>query len=111
MGKYYFMEQLREMIDFLEVQTGYSFDFGRLAEVMSLSGEACRLWKEILDMAALSPAPYVNWGIPGHALYHINLWVQHFIRQHVAHGLIPPHFQKRPFLINISHGQVNFQPG
>ncbi|MFZ5649253.1 MAG: 2-hydroxyacyl-CoA dehydratase subunit D [Bacillota bacterium] len=58
LGKEYFIEQLKEMIDFIEVQTGNAFDFDRLSEVMSLSDEACRLWNEILDLAALRPAPF-----------------------------------------------------
>ncbi|KKM12560.1 hypothetical protein SY88_02920 [Clostridiales bacterium PH28_bin88] len=58
LGRMYFIEQLKEMIDFLEVRTGRPFDFDRLAEVMSMSQEACRLWISILDMAAMSPAPF-----------------------------------------------------
>jgi len=56
--KQYLVEQLYELLDFLEVYTGNSFDFDRLAEVISLSNEACRLWNEILDMSALKPAPF-----------------------------------------------------
>lgn len=58
LGREYFIDQLKEMIDFIEVRTGSPFDYSRLAEVMSLSAEACRLWNEILDMAALRPAPF-----------------------------------------------------
>ncbi|MCL6611411.1 MAG: 2-hydroxyacyl-CoA dehydratase family protein [Peptococcaceae bacterium] len=58
LGREYFVEQLKEMIDFIEVRTGRPFDMDRLAEVMSLSAEACRLWNEILDTAALRPAPF-----------------------------------------------------
>jgi benzoyl-CoA reductase/2-hydroxyglutaryl-CoA dehydratase subunit BcrC/BadD/HgdB len=54
----YVVEQLKEMIDFLEVYTGRHFDFDRLGEVLFLANEACRLWNEILDTAALSPAPF-----------------------------------------------------
>lgn len=56
--KRYFVEQLQEAIDFIEAYTGASFDFDRLAEVITLANEACRLWNEILDMAALKPAPF-----------------------------------------------------
>lgn len=56
--KRYIVEQLHELLDFLELYTGNTFDFSRLAEVISLSNEACRLWSEILDMAALKPAPF-----------------------------------------------------
>ncbi|MCL6479037.1 MAG: 2-hydroxyacyl-CoA dehydratase family protein [Peptococcaceae bacterium] len=58
LAREYFMEQLKEMIDFLEVRTGNPFDFSRLAETMALSDEACRLWNDILDTAALRPAPF-----------------------------------------------------
>lgn len=54
----YFIEQLYEMISFLEKITGNSFDDDRLAEVLHLSNEACRLWNEVLDTAALKPAPF-----------------------------------------------------
>jgi benzoyl-CoA reductase/2-hydroxyglutaryl-CoA dehydratase subunit BcrC/BadD/HgdB len=56
--KSYFVEQIQEAINFLEVATGTPFDFDRLAEVIDLSNEACLLWNEILDMAALKPAPF-----------------------------------------------------
>ncbi|OPX84274.1 MAG: R-phenyllactate dehydratase subunit alpha precursor [Pelotomaculum sp. PtaB.Bin104] len=56
--KRYLVEQLHELLDFLEVYTGKPFNFDRLAEVITLSNEACRLWREILDMAALTPAPF-----------------------------------------------------
>ncbi len=58
LGRDYFVAQLKEMIDFIEISTGRAFDFGRLAEVMALSTETCRLWNEILDTAALRPAPF-----------------------------------------------------
>lgn len=56
--KRYVINQLEEMIDFIEVYTGRQFDFDRLGEVLFLANEACRLWNEILDTAALSPAPF-----------------------------------------------------
>jgi benzoyl-CoA reductase/2-hydroxyglutaryl-CoA dehydratase subunit BcrC/BadD/HgdB len=56
--KRYFVEQLQEAINFFEVHTKTAFDFDRLAEVIALSNEACLLWNEILDMAALQPAPF-----------------------------------------------------
>ncbi|NMB41785.1 MAG: 2-hydroxyacyl-CoA dehydratase [Firmicutes bacterium] len=54
----YFTLQLKELISFLEEFTGRPFDYDRLKEVLRLSGEACRLWNEVLDSAALSPAPF-----------------------------------------------------
>ena len=54
----YYVEQLQEMIYFLEKNTGKKLDISRLKEVLELSGEACRLWNEVLDMAALKPAPF-----------------------------------------------------
>lgn len=56
--KDYFVLQLQEMIAFLERATGRTFDYRRLGEVLQLSNEACRLWNEILDTAALKPAPF-----------------------------------------------------
>jgi len=54
----YFVSQLKELISFLEEFTGNPFDYNRLKEVMHFSNEACRLWNEILDTAALKPAPF-----------------------------------------------------
>jgi benzoyl-CoA reductase/2-hydroxyglutaryl-CoA dehydratase subunit BcrC/BadD/HgdB len=54
----YFKEQLYEMISLLEKITGKPFDYDRLSEVLHLSNEACRLWNEVLDTAALKPAPF-----------------------------------------------------
>lgn len=57
-GRNYFISQLEEMIAFLEQATGKKFSYDRLAKVLELSNEACRLWNEILDTAALKPAPF-----------------------------------------------------
>jgi benzoyl-CoA reductase/2-hydroxyglutaryl-CoA dehydratase subunit BcrC/BadD/HgdB len=54
----YFHEQLLELIRFLEAATGRRFSLNRLVETMDLANRACRLWKEILEMAALRPAPF-----------------------------------------------------
>jgi benzoyl-CoA reductase/2-hydroxyglutaryl-CoA dehydratase subunit BcrC/BadD/HgdB len=54
----YFVEQLHELIAFIEQFTGSKFDYDRLTEVLALSNEACRLWNEVLDTAALRPAPF-----------------------------------------------------
>lgn len=54
----YYIKQLQEMIAFIEQLTGKPFDYERLAEVLALSNEACRLWNEILETAALKPAPF-----------------------------------------------------
>jgi benzoyl-CoA reductase/2-hydroxyglutaryl-CoA dehydratase subunit BcrC/BadD/HgdB len=56
--KEYFVKQLEEMIAFLEKATGKTFDYNRLVKVLELSNEACRLWNEILETAALKPAPF-----------------------------------------------------
>lgn len=56
--KQYFIQQLKELISFLEQVTGRPFDYDRLKEVLHLSNEACRLWNEVLDTAALKPAPF-----------------------------------------------------
>lgn len=54
----YFLQQLKEMIAFLEEITGRPFDYDRFKEVLRLSNEACRLWNEVLDTAAFKPAPF-----------------------------------------------------
>lgn len=56
--KEYFVNQLEEMITFLEQATGKTFNYYRLTKVLELSNEACRLWNEVLDTAALKPAPF-----------------------------------------------------
>ncbi len=56
--KSYYMEQLQEMIAFIEDYTKNSFSYDRLSEVLALSNEACRLWNEALESAALKPAPF-----------------------------------------------------
>jgi benzoyl-CoA reductase/2-hydroxyglutaryl-CoA dehydratase subunit BcrC/BadD/HgdB len=56
--KRYFVEQLHELIEFIEKLTGNRFDYDRLSAVLALSNEACRLWNEILETAALKPAPF-----------------------------------------------------
>jgi benzoyl-CoA reductase/2-hydroxyglutaryl-CoA dehydratase subunit BcrC/BadD/HgdB len=54
----YYLEQLHELISFLEKVAGKPFNYDRLNEVLYYSNEACRLWNEILDTAALKPAPF-----------------------------------------------------
>jgi len=54
----YVKNQLEELINFLEHHTGRRLSLDRLVEVMDLANRACRLWKEILEMAALRPAPF-----------------------------------------------------
>jgi len=56
--KQYFTAQLQELIAFLEGYTGNKFDYDRLREVIGYANEACRLWNEILEAAALKPAPF-----------------------------------------------------
>lgn len=71
--KDYLMEQLQELIEFLEKATGKKMDYSRLQEVLALSNEACALWNDVLEMATYKPArftffdacihmaPIVNW--------------------------------------------------
>ena len=54
----YYLEQLKELISVLEDMTGKPFDYDRLSEVLHYSNEACRLWGEVLETAALKPAPF-----------------------------------------------------
>lgn len=54
----YVKQQLEELIEFLERVTGRRLKWERLLEVLDLSNQACRLWREVLEMAALRPAPF-----------------------------------------------------
>jgi benzoyl-CoA reductase/2-hydroxyglutaryl-CoA dehydratase subunit BcrC/BadD/HgdB len=54
----YYVDQLKEMIAFVEKITAEPFDYDRLIEVLHYANEACRLWNEILDTAAMKPAPF-----------------------------------------------------
>ncbi len=58
LGKNYFIDQLWEMVDFLERTTGKKFEMERLVEVLKLASEATQLWNDCLDTAALKPAPF-----------------------------------------------------
>lgn len=53
----YCVLQLRELISTLEEVTGRRFDYDRLREVIRLSAQACRLYRQFLDMAAHKPSP------------------------------------------------------
>lgn len=52
----YFLLELKEMIKFLEQNTGKRLDYKRLEVVLTLSAQTCQLWNEILELAALVPA-------------------------------------------------------
>lgn len=54
----YFKRQLEELVSFLEWATGRRLDWDRLVEVLDLANQAGQLWQEVLDMAALRPAPF-----------------------------------------------------
>lgn len=58
LGKQYFIDQLWEMVDFLERTTGKKFEMEQLNEVLKLASAATQLWNDCLDMAALKPAPF-----------------------------------------------------
>ncbi len=49
--------QIFEMIEALEDLTGKKFDYDRLREVLVYSRDACRLYKEFLDLATHKPSP------------------------------------------------------
>ncbi len=53
----YLEDQLGELIRFLEKHTGKKLNMDRLEESLSLADRGCRLWNEILDMAANAPSP------------------------------------------------------
>ncbi len=49
--------QMKAMIPTLEEVSGNKFDLDRLREVVGLSLESTRLWKEVLECGAAKPAP------------------------------------------------------
>ena len=54
-------EQLRNLIDFLEQQTGRSFDYDALSESMTYIKRAAQLRREGLDLCKAKPAPATFW--------------------------------------------------
>jgi benzoyl-CoA reductase subunit B len=55
------VDQLRSLIDFLEVQTGRPFDHDRLGEVMTYIKKASELRREGMELCRTSPAPATYW--------------------------------------------------
>ncbi len=53
----YVVDQYKDMILFLERATGKSLNYKKLQEVLKLSAQAFRLWREILDLSANIPTP------------------------------------------------------
>ncbi len=54
---HYVESQIYELIEALENLTGKKFDYDRLREVLAYSRDACRLYREFLDLAAHKPSP------------------------------------------------------
>jgi benzoyl-CoA reductase/2-hydroxyglutaryl-CoA dehydratase subunit BcrC/BadD/HgdB len=54
---FYFETQIRELIGFLEHYTGKKLNMERLEQALHYSDRGCRLWNDILDMAANVPSP------------------------------------------------------
>ena len=54
----YFVDQITELVRFLEERTGRELDVDRLNEVLNHSARACALWNEVLDLAQHQPAPW-----------------------------------------------------
>jgi len=52
------VEHFKELIHFLEEQTGKKLDMDRLKEVVRLSDRACELWDEIMDYRRRVPTPF-----------------------------------------------------
>lgn len=50
-------QQMLRLVDQLEKLSGRSLEHDRLAEVVELSGQASRLWAEIVDLACHVPSP------------------------------------------------------
>ncbi len=51
-------ERFKDLIGFLEEQTGSKLDMDRLQEVVRLSDRACELWDEIMDYRRYVPTPF-----------------------------------------------------
>ena len=67
----YVRSQIDEYIQFIEDVCGKKYDFERLREVGLLSFEGQKLWQEVLDTAAVRPAPMSAFD----AFYHLALIV------------------------------------
>ena len=52
------VDHFKELIGFLEEQTGQKLDMDRLKEVVRLSDRACELWDEIMDYRRCVPTPF-----------------------------------------------------
>ena len=57
----YVADQLRELISFLEAQTGRPFDYDALSEAMTYIKRAAELRREGLDLCKAKPAPATFW--------------------------------------------------
>jgi benzoyl-CoA reductase subunit B len=57
----YVAGQLRELISFLEAQTGQPFDYDALSEAMTYIKRAAQLRREGLDLCKAKPAPATFW--------------------------------------------------
>ncbi len=52
------VDHFKQLISFLEEQTGKKLDMDRLKEVVRLSDRACELWDEIMDYRCCVPTPF-----------------------------------------------------
>lgn len=52
------VEHFKELIHFLEEQTGRKLDMDKLKEVVRLSDRACELWDEVMDYRRCIPTPF-----------------------------------------------------
>ncbi|MDR3270688.1 MAG: 2-hydroxyacyl-CoA dehydratase family protein [Peptococcaceae bacterium] len=59
--KAYFLQQIHELVAFLETSTGRKLDLDRLCEVLNLSTQACDLWNQVLLFAKNKPARITYW--------------------------------------------------
>jgi benzoyl-CoA reductase/2-hydroxyglutaryl-CoA dehydratase subunit BcrC/BadD/HgdB len=57
----YVVEQLKSLIEFLEVQTGRPFDYAKLSEIMGYIKVAAQLRRDALAMCMARPAPATYW--------------------------------------------------
>ena len=52
------VDSFKDLVRFLEEQTGRKLDMDRLKEVVRLSDRACELWDEIMDYRRCVPTPF-----------------------------------------------------
>ncbi len=67
----YVVKELKELVEFLERETGRKMDWDRLSEVVDLSERTIRLWNDVYQLRKAVPAPMptedaLNTMVPGY---------------------------------------------